>query len=89
MKKAKFNYLINVLMAIFFLGTTISSLVLFFFLPGGQRRGSYQEFFGILRHDWITFHNWCGLILIFLIVIHLILHWRWIAETTKNFFKND
>lgn len=87
MNKLKINYLIDLLMAIFFLGTAISGLVLFFFLPAGQRRGGYQEFLGILKHNWVNFHNWCGVILTFLVLIHLILHLKWILGMTRNFFQ--
>lgn len=89
MNKVKLNYLTNLLMVILFLGTAISGLVLFFFLPEGQRRGGYQEFLGIIKRDWVNFHNRCGLILIFLVAIHLILHWKWFWETTKNFLKKQ
>lgn len=87
MEKAKLNYLIDLLMGILFFCTAISGLVLFFFLPEGQRRGGYQEFLGIIRRNWVNFHNLSGLILLFFIIIHLFLHWRWFYETTKNFFK--
>lgn len=65
MKTAKLNYFIDLLMTISFLITTISGLVLFFFLPGGQKRGGYQEFLGIVRHDWVNLHNWSGFFFIF------------------------
>ena len=29
-------------------------------------------------------HRWSGLIAGIIIFIHLILHWRWVARTTKN-----
>lgn len=87
MKTAKLNYFIDLLMTISFLITTISGLVLFFFLPGGQKRGGYQEFLGIVRHDWVNLHNWSGFFFIFFGILHLVLHLQWILEMTKNIFK--
>jgi hypothetical protein len=29
-------------------------------------------------------HRWSGLIAGAIILVHLILHWRWVAKTTKN-----
>ena len=29
-------------------------------------------------------HRWSGLITGTIILVHLILHWRWVAKTTKN-----
>lgn len=87
MEKAKLNYLVDLLMGIFFLIVTISGLVLFFFLPGGQRRGGYQEFLGIVRKDWANIHNLSGLVFAVFCLIHLILHWQCFWEMTKCFFR--
>ena len=34
-------------------------------------------------------HDWSGLIMGLLVLIHLILHWRWIVAVTKNIFKKN
>ena len=34
-------------------------------------------------------HDWSGLIMGLLVIIHLALHWRWIVSMTKNMFKRD
>lgn len=74
-------------MVLLFLGVAKSGIVLYFFLPEGQRRGGWQTFLGITKHTWSSIHNWCGLLLIALILVHIILHWKWILEMTKNIFK--
>lgn len=89
MEKVKLNYLVDLLMGIFFLVVAVSGVILFFFLPSGVRRGGYQEFLGIERHTLVSLHNWCGLILIILIAVHFVLHWRWILEMTKKYFKRQ
>lgn len=87
MPKPKVNYIIDVIMVLLFLGVAKSGIVLYFFLPAGQRRGGWQTFFGLTKHTWSAIHNWCGLLLIALILVHIILHWKWILEMTKNIFK--
>ena len=84
MEKSKINYIIDALIAISFLVVAITGLVMFFFLPSGVQRGGYQEFLGIIKHVWIDIHNWSGIILIILVIVHLILHWNWIGHMTKN-----
>ena len=38
---------------------------------------------GLLR----TIHDWSGLAMAILVLVHLILNWGWIIETTKEYFK--
>jgi len=84
MGKSKTNYFVDLLMLIFFVINAITGLIIFFFLPTGVKRGSYQEFLGIIKQNWVHLHNWSGLILLLLVVIHLILHWNWIVSMTKS-----
>ena len=83
MGKSKINYFIDILMLIFFIINSITGLITFFFLPAGIKRGAYQEFSGIIKQNWVDVHNWSGLLLLLLVVIHLILHWKWIVSMTK------
>jgi len=84
MGKTKINYFIDLLMIIFFVINSITGLIIFFFLPSGVKRGSYREFLGIIKQNWVDVHNWSGLILILLVAIHIILHWNWIVCMTKS-----
>ena len=84
MGKLKINYYIDILMLIFFIINSITGLIIFFFLPTGVKRGAYQVFLGIIKQNWVNVHNWSGLLLILLVAIHLILHWKWIVSMTKS-----
>jgi quinol-cytochrome oxidoreductase complex cytochrome b subunit len=84
MNGPKFNYSIDVLMALSFIITSISGLILFFFLPEGLGRGNSTDFLGIVRRDWKLIHDWSGIALAVLVLIHLVLHWKWIVCMTKN-----
>ncbi len=86
MAKPRTNYIIDALMAIAFLVSAVTGLIMFFFLPGGVRQGGYQEFLGIIKHSWSTVHVWSGIVMILLVIIHVVLHWGWIVCMTKEIF---
>lgn len=81
--KAKLNHFVDLLLAIAFLLVAITGILKF---PG---------WFGHLRLPWFTLnkiHDWSGIAMAFLVLVHLTLHWRWIVSMTKIIFvgkKND
>ncbi|MEM3499381.1 MAG: DUF4405 domain-containing protein [Candidatus Bilamarchaeaceae archaeon] len=85
----KINYFIDLLMVILFIAVSLSGLIIFFFLPSGSGWYGVKYFFGIPRHNIVDIHNWSGFALIVLITAHIILHYKWIIETTKNLFKQE
>ncbi len=34
-------------------------------------------------------HDWAGIAMTILVIVHLIINWDWIAGTTKSLFKKD
>lgn len=87
MTKNKLNPLVDFLTAICFLILAKTGLIIFLFFPEGVMRGGYQKFFGITKKTYAEIHNWAGMIFIILIFLHVILHWNWIINTLKNYFK--
>jgi len=85
MNRAKLNYLVDFFMFVSFLITAITGLILKFFLPSGKRSGQ-NEFLSIIKGDWELVHDWIGILMIFLIIIHIVLHWNWIVAMTKGLF---
>jgi len=83
MDKAKINYIIDCIMGLSFVGVAITGLIIFFFLPSGIQGGGEQQFMNITKHNWSAFHEWAGIIMLLFVIIHLILHWRWILSMTK------
>ena len=88
MNKNKIYYFLDIIMFLLFIVVAISSVALYF-LPSGVRRGSWQLFWGVSKSDWLFVHKWAGIVLIILMFIHFLLHWRWVLETTKNYFKKN
>ena len=83
MNKIKVNYWIDVCLAITFLLVFITGI---FKWPGLITK------FGISYSDLpmrtFTFiHDWSGLIMGLLVLIHLILHWNWIVSVTKSMIR--
>ncbi len=86
MAKQKINYWIDFLMIVLFIIVGVTGVVLFF-MPSGPRT-SLSSFLGIIKHTWGEIHNWVGLGLIVVILIHFLLHWNWFVCMTRNIFKN-
>ena len=87
MNKAKINYIVDMLMLLSFIVTAFTGIILFFFLPSGVRQGQYQTFLGIIKATWITLHDWAGILMILLVLLHFVLHWKWIVYMTKSMFR--
>lgn len=91
MRKATRNYIIFFIMVLLALFEAVSGFVLWFVLPrGGEgymggRGEAAQAAFLWERHTWLDLHNWVAVALVVLVVIHVILHWKWIIYMTKGF----
>lgn len=49
--------------------------------PGG---GQVKQLLGLGRHDWGDIHFILALVFIFLILVHIALHWPWIKTCAKS-----
>lgn len=87
MANAKINYAIDILLIILFLVVAISGIILFLFLPRGAGRQGTNNFFGIERHVLADLHNWMGLIFTAVMLVHIVLHLRWLFEMSKCYLK--
>ena len=86
MKRITINALVDIGCLISFIPSLITGLVLYFFLPsGGGRGGSWVTWMGITRHDWILYHNISSFAFAALLIIHLLLHWKFFRNIRKSF----
>ncbi|MBA7641135.1 hypothetical protein ES703_48808 [subsurface metagenome] len=88
MRKATRNYILFV--TLFFLGLfqAVSGFIMWLALPrGGGGRGGGATFWSLARDTWRDLHDWVAVALLVMIIIHLILHWKWIVYVTKSYFK--
>lgn len=91
MRKATKNYTLALVMALLALFQAISGFVLWLVLPtGGGYRGGFGTAGGTFlwsRDGWISIHDWTAAALVVIVIIHIILHWGWIARMTRSYFR--
>lgn len=71
---------INVVAFVFLVPATVSGVVLWLYLPGGQSRAGQTVFLTLSRQTWIDVHLWTSLVLVGLIAGHLLLHVAYIKR---------
>ena len=95
MRKWLKNYILFVFMFLAGIFQGLSGFVLWLVVPhgGGYRGGRGLELtdstFIWTRDTWIDLHDWTAVALLALLVIHLILHWKWIIYVTKKVFSTQ
>jgi hypothetical protein len=62
----------------------ITGLVLYLILPPGGGKGSgWATYPGIARSEWLSLHDYTSLVFAALLIIHLLLHWRFFRNIKK------
>jgi hypothetical protein len=89
MKKWIKNYVLFVIMLLLGLVQAISGFLLWLVIPGGHRgfvRIGQLANITVLwsRYTWIEIHDWTAVALVVMVIIHIILHWKWIIYMTKK-----
>ena len=91
--RARVNYYVDIVIGIAFLLVTVSGLFLLFAGSGGYQGGRNpryaQEFLGVSRLLWKDLHNWGGILMTAGVLLHLVLHWKWIVCMTRNLFRKS
>lgn len=84
MNRTKLNYWIDIGLALSFLTCFITGLIKWHGLIRIIGTSAYKT----LHFTNISLiHDWSGLIMGVLVLIHLGLHWKWIVAVTKSIFK--
>jgi hypothetical protein len=91
MQRAVAFYWIAVAAFLALLLEAVSGFILWIALPRGDGfrfRGSgsrmAHESFGFSRETWLDIHDWAGVALIVILLVHLLLHWRWVLSVTRR-----
>jgi cytochrome b subunit of formate dehydrogenase len=67
----------------------VSGYILWFALPsGGGKKGLELTYWGFTRHTWIDIHDWAAVALTVVVVIHLLIHWKWVIRMTRQVYAN-
>jgi hypothetical protein len=86
LNRTRSNYLIDLVLMILFFSVAATGLFMYFFIPSGIPRGGHIVYLGLTKATWVWIHSRAGILIAILIIIHLILHWKWIVYTTRSFF---
>lgn len=91
-QQARLNFWLDVLLFTFFLLVNVSGLLVWFVLPSGGFQGGRNPFYNmtilaLTRQDWRDLHLWTGVTLTIVLIVHLVLHWRWIACVIRRYTK--
>jgi Domain of unknown function (DUF4405) len=76
-------WIVNVISFVLFIILCSTGLINWLVLPRGyETRGNFLV---SLRHFFIAFHEWAGLIFMVMIAIHIVLHWPYIKSNLKKY----
>ena len=96
MKKAKIYFGLAITIGILAIVEAVTGFVLWLGFPqgggggrgfGGGQGAGQLAFWDISRHTWIDIHDWVAVALTILVVLHVVLHWKWIVRMVKNLAK--
>jgi hypothetical protein len=97
MRRTTLNFIVDLIGFVDLLLLATTGVILKWVLPpgsGGQGRGfrggrggeHIKDLWGMGRHDWGDVHFVLSLLFLFLMLVHLILHWTWIKTCVKSIF---
>lgn len=84
MNKGKINYWIDIGLAFSFFTCFITGLIKW---PGLIKIIGTDAYRILHIQNISRLHDWSGLIMGVLVIVHLVLHWTWIVSMTKNLFR--
>jgi len=88
MKESDWRYLVDALLFICLIGMVFVGVLLGLVLSEGPvSSGGSKYFLGLHRHQWGDIHAYLSIAFVVLMVVHLVLSWKWIKAKTRQIFK--
>lgn len=87
MSKNTWNYVVDFLATLAMLALIMTGFLIQWILPARQGRAGRRMLWGMDRHDWGEIHLYLSIALIGLIVLHVVLHWKWVFATTRDLLR--
>jgi hypothetical protein len=84
------QYTVSIALFLFFAFEIISGFTIWNVLPRGaldynaMLSGNGRTFWGLQRDVWVDLHAWVAVIIVSIVIIHLIINWRWVVSVSKN-----
>ncbi len=82
MRRPTLNYLIDALAFTSFVLLVSTGILMHYILPPGQGHGS--SIWGLGRHGWGDVHFWIAVAFLATLLVHFLLHWKWIVAMTRG-----
>ena len=82
MTRKTLNAVVDALAFAGFVLLAASGVLMRWSLPPGS--GHRTTIWGLDRHDWGAVHFWIAVALLAALVVHLLLHWKWIAAVASR-----
>lgn len=88
MRRNTLNYVTDAVTLLVFLAMAATGLLMEYILPPGRGMGGGRAaVWGWDRHAFGDLHFYLSLTLIGLLVVHVILHWGWVCQTTRSMLR--
>lgn len=88
MKKTDWQYLVDTLLFLCIVGIAFIGFLMGLFIPKGPTAPESAKYFLWLhRHQWGNIHFYLSIAFTVLVIIHLILSWKWIKAKARQIFK--
>ncbi len=91
MSKNRLNLVVDTLAYLAMVALASTGLIMAYVLPpgtGGRHSGEPAlRLLGLGRHDWGDVHFYLAIALLVLMILHVILHWKWITNTLGALFR--
>ena len=88
MKKTDWQYLVDTFLFFCIVGLVFIGFLMGLFLPQGPTAPESAKYFlGLHRHQWGNIHFYLSIAFTVLVIIHLILSWKWIKSKSRQIFK--
>ncbi len=88
MNKAKLNYALDAVIGVAFLLSAVTGMAFLRMGSGGYQGGRNPDFatslLGFDRAVWSDLHTWASLVMIAGVLVHLVLHWKWIVCVSRH-----
>lgn len=92
-RKVAEQYIVSGVLLFLFIFEGLCGFVIWLILPRGEFDyynmlvGTGRTFLGIQRNTWVDLHAWVAVYIICIIVVHVILNWNWITQSSRKIFK--
>ena len=91
--KGKTQYWVDIVIALGFLVSAVSGVILHLAPSGGFRGGRFPaanaNVLFIARDAWKSIHTWSSYVMAAGVLAHLVLHWEWITCMTRNVLRRS